>query len=452
MKTYPGQTTLHSYATRLICSACCLVVFWHYTDISYAEDNGAIMTITEGLKIATEHNHIVKIATQDMNISSADALVAKSRLYPSVNASASQTFLANQPGAHFGRQNVNTAERNSLAYGVNAYQTLYNFGANTSRYEEFRTIEDSRRLNIELLKNVVALNFIMTYFDVLESEKMISVAQREVESLGSHVKVAESLYNEGVITKNDLLQGVVRLSDAKQRLLTFKNRRSADASRLNNILSRKLNSEVRVEDIPVNVMATNGFSTIESAWETAEKKRIEPAIIDKELQAAELEETIKRSEYFPNIFAQAGYNYAENQYQLHEDNWSVLLGLNINLFSGGSTKAEVLKIRHRKQQLLEQKLKVVDDIKIEVEKNYLDMKNASEKILATKDAVSQAEENLRINRVRYEEGVGTSTDVVDAITLLTTAETNYHKSGYEFKKAQAGLLYATGTDLTKEYK
>jgi len=420
--------------------------------VCYGESNASVMTITEGLKIATENNHIVKIATEDMNMSSADALIAKSRLYPSLNASASQTFLSNQPGAHFGPQNVNTAEKSSPAFGINAYQTIYNFGANTSRYEEFRTIADSRKLNIDLMKNLVALNFIIAYFDVLESEKMITVAQKEVESLESHVKVAESLYNEGVITKNDLLQGVVRLSDARQRLLTVKNQRSVNASRLNNILSRKLNSEVRLEDVPLNAIAANGFTTIESAWETAEKKRIEPAIIDKELRAADLEETVKKSGYFPNFFAQAGYNYAENRYQLHEDNWSVLFGMNINLLSGGSTKAEVSKIRHRKQQLLEQRNKLVDDIKIEVEKYYLDMKNAAEKILTTKDAVSQAEENLRINRVRYEEGIGTSTDVVDAITLLTTAGTNYHRSGYEFKRAQAGLLYATGADITKEYK
>ena len=180
----------------------------------YAENNPEILTITEGLKIATENNHIVKIATQDMNMSSADVLIAKARLYPSINASVSQTFLSNQPGAHFGPQSVNTAEKSSLAYGINAYQTIYNFGAKTSRYEEFRTIADSRKLSIDQMKNIVALNFIIAYFDLLETEKMITVAQKEVESLESHVKVAEGLYNEGVITKNDLLQGVVKLSDA----------------------------------------------------------------------------------------------------------------------------------------------------------------------------------------------------------------------------------------------
>ena len=105
----------------------------------------------------------------------------------------------------------------------------------------------------------------------------------------------------------------------------------------------------------------------------------------------------------------------------------------------------------REQQLLEQKRKLIDDIKLEVEKNYLDLKNALEKIQVTKDAVGQAEENLRINRIRYEEGVGMSTDVVDAITLLTTAETNYYRAVYELQRARGRAPYAIGLDLVSMY-
>jgi outer membrane protein TolC len=93
----------------------------------------------------------------------------------------------------------------------------------------------------------------------------------------------------------------------------------------------------------------------------------------------------------------------------------------------------------------------MDDIKLEVEKSYLDLKNALEKILVTKGAANQAEENLRINKIKYEEGIGTSTDVIDAITLLTLAETNYCRALYELRRAQAELRYATGSDLVSVY-
>jgi outer membrane protein TolC len=72
--------------------------------------------------------------------------------------------------------------------------------------------------------------------------------------------------------------------------------------------------------------------------------------------------------------------------------------------------------------------------------------------MSTREAIRQAEENLRINKVRYEEGVGTATDVLDAISLFTLAHKNYYKALYDMKRAYAGLLYATGEDLTLAYK
>jgi outer membrane protein TolC len=183
----------------------------------------------------------------------------------------------------------------------------------------------------------------------------------------------------------------------------------------------------------------------------AEKQRREVKIIDHELKIIDLEEKAAKSEYYPKLFAQGGYNFTENRYQFPEGNWSVILGIDLNLFSGGSTKAEVSKVLHRREQLLEEKRKLMDDIKLEVEKSYLDLKNALEKILVTKGAANQAEENLRINKIKYEEGIGTSTDVIDAITLLTLAETNYCRALYELRRAQAELRYATGSDLVSVY-
>ena len=419
-----------------------------FSSNGFAEDTAGIITISEGLRLATDNNRLIKIASFNKDIASTDTLVARSRLLPSLNASFSQTYLAHQPGAVFGSQTAFLSQKDYLSYGINLYQTIYDFRANISRYEASKTALDVTKLDLVRIRNLVALDFINTYFDLLETEKMILVAQKEVERFEEHLKVAQSLYTEGVITKNDLLQAEVMLSDARQRLLTMKNMRSTTASKMNNILARPINAEVRVIDVPMN---TSEALELEKAWKTAEAERSEIMIIDHELKILDLQETATKSEYYPKLFAQGGYNFTENRYQFPEGNWSLILGMNVNLFSGGSTTAEVSKVIYRREQLLEQKRKLVDDIKLEVEKSYLDLKNAIEKIQVTKDAASQAEENLRIQKIRYEEGIATSTDVVDAITLLTTAETNYCRAVYELRRAQAELQYAIGLDLVSTY-
>jgi outer membrane protein TolC len=228
----------------------------------------------------------------------------------------------------------------------------------------------------------------------------------------------------------------------------MKNRRSFNASNINSILARPIYAGVQVVDVPANI---SHVVELEKAWDTAGKERSEIKMTDNQLKILNFQETAARSEYYPTLFAQGGYNYTENRYQFPSDNWSLIFGVHLNVFSGGSTKAGVSKVLYEKEQLLEQKKKLIDDINLEVEKSYLDLKNALEKIQVTKDAVSQGEENLRINKIRYEEGVGTSTDVVDAITLLTTAETNYYRAVYELQRAGAGLRYAMGLDLVSTY-
>jgi outer membrane protein len=416
---------------------------------AHAQDTPGLLSLPEGLKIAAADSRVIKIAVYNKDLASQDISIARSRFFPIVNAGANYTMLAYQPGAIFGPLSVRTADKDYPSYGINAHQTLYDFGARRSLYNASKESLGLTETDIFRTKNLIALDFTSAYFTLLESDRMVMVGQKEVDALRSHQQVAQNLYDAGSITKNDLLQAEVRLSDASQRLLTLKNQRAYNASRINNILSRPLISEVLPAEAPEELLP---LPVLDKSWETAMLRRPEVNIVDHEMKINELQESAKRSEYMPTFFAEGSYNYSKNQFMIHDDNWSLVFGLNINIFSGGVTRAEVAKIRLRSDQLREERNKLLDDIRLEVQRYYLDENNARDNVTATKDAIRQAEENLRINKVRYEEGVGTATDVLDAISLLTVAEKNYYKALYDMRRAHAGLLYATGEDLTLAYK
>jgi outer membrane protein TolC len=126
--------------------------------------------------------------------------------------------------------------------------------------------------------------------------------------------------------------------------------------------------------------------------------------------------------------------------------------MDVSLFSGFGTRAEVSKIRSQQDQLLEQRAKLADDIRLEVQKYMLDLENARDRIWVTQEAIGQAKENLRINEARYVEGIGTATEVLDAVTLLTVTETNSNRAIYDYSRAEAGVYYAMGEDLREVYR
>lgn len=410
-----------------------------------------LLTLKEGLYTVTEESRLIRIESLNERMADSEVSLARARFLPQINAYARQTYLAYQPGARFGPQEVYTSQKEFLSYGVTLYQSLFRGGADISLYRAAQQNLDITRSNLKGLKNLVALEFINAYLDLLEIEKLLNVSQKEIESLEGHFKDAIAMYEEGMITKNEKLEIEVRLSDARQRFLSLKNQRSFYVARLNSMLLMPLDRDFIVEDIPFEDKVQDIVPELEEAWQEATKNRPEIRIIESEIEAVRLQEKAKAGEYYPEVFLQAGYDYTENRYQLHEENWSLILGVSINLFKGGATASEINKLRYRESQLIEEREKLLDEIRLEVKRYLVELKNSLEKIGVTRDAVLQAEENLRINRLRFEEGVGKSTDVLDAIALYSLAETNYYRAGYEFLKAQAGLKYAMGKDLVRVY-
>jgi outer membrane protein len=411
-----------------------------------------VLTLVQGLKLATTNSRLIKIAGREEDMAREDALISRAKLLPEVNASASLTSFARQPGAVFGSLSVPTSERGYPAYTMSVEQTLYDFQKNASRYKASMLGVDIRKIDTRRIRNIVGLSFAVAYFDLLESNRMVDVAEREVERVESHLKDTKNLYEQGVVTKNDVLQAEVRLADSRQRLLAAKNLSALNASQINNFLLRPLNSPVQPEEVDPLLLESRAVFDLGKAWDVAMEARPELQIVDTTLKAQDFEEKAQKADYLPKFFVKGEYDYMDNRYLLHEANAFVLFGMSINLYKGGSTKAEVAKIEYGKERLREQRNQLVDEIKLEVKKYILDSETAKQRVAATKDAVNQAEENLRIDRVKYTEGVGTATDVLDAVTLLTVAETNYYRSLYDLMRAEAGILYATGRDIAEVYQ
>jgi outer membrane protein len=409
-----------------------------------------VITLQEGLKIVSDESRVVKIAKLQEAMAESDFHVARSALLPRIDASAAHTSLSNQPAMLFNGQAVPVSDQRYASYSIGIRQVLFDFRGSLSRYEASRMMLEARKYDSAGVRNNIALGFTIAFYDFLESQYLVETANQEIERLEAHFRDATRLHEAGVITRNDLLQAQVRLSDARQKQLSTENLKAVLAANLNYLLLRPLKDEIQASE-GENSIATPPGPDLEQAWKTAVDRRPELRIVDATLKAVDLERTSQKADFLPRFYVRGSRDYTENAYQLHEHNWALMLAMDVNLFEGGRNVAELQKNKNRKKQLLEQREKLIDEIKLEVQRYILDRQNASARILANKDAVDQAKENLRINRKRYKEGEGTATEVLDAVTLLTTAETNHIRSLYDYRKADASVHYAMGADLLEVY-
>jgi outer membrane protein len=434
----------------------CLFVFGYSNYVYCAEipvtqvvKGDRLITISDGVSIVLKDSRLINIEISDKDMSFEDTLIAISPLLPHLSMSMAKTYNQYTPAMIFGAGSVPMGNKDPLSAGIDIYQTLFDFGKSISNYKASTESFHARKAKVESVKRAVTLEFITTYFNLLETEKMIVVAKKEVDSLNAYLNDMSHLYEQGVIVKNDLLPAKVKLADARQKLIASVNRREVAAASLSTILTLPLTEKIIVQDVESEIPQLPGM---DDAWSAAEANRPEILFFNSQIKSSTFRESAKTVENLPTIFVNAGYSYAQNKYMVHEDGTYIKLGAKMDLYDGGVTGAEIMKERYLHTKLREQKNKLIDDIRYEVKDSYLGLKDSIEKLNVARGALSQAEENVRFYRVKYNNGVATSTDVLEAINLQTKAQTNYYSADYELKRSYAKLIYSIGSDLTAIYK
>jgi outer membrane protein TolC len=115
-----------------------------------------------------------------------------------------------------------------------------------------------------------------------------------------------------------------------------------------------------------------------------------------------------------------------------------------SLFNGLDTRAQVRQARDRVEQLKVKHQDLSEQVRLDVQTASLAVTETAERIRVTEKAVAQGAENLRLNQERYREQVGTATNVIDAVTLLTKTKVNFFNARYDHQLAKAQLLWAVG--------
>lgn len=410
------------------------------------------LDLKEAIQLVLKEEASLKVKEYEEVISRYESATARSALLPKLELTVGGAILSHEPTARnvaLGRPiEVPTSEKEFYTYSLTLRQLIFDFFGARTFYESKKVAEEIKQLELESLRNLVLYKFLKLYFDLKETERMIEVLEKEVERLEGHLRDAESLFQEGVITKNELLYTQVLLSDARQRLINAKNGRRLIISAINKMLGRNLNQELSFDDIKRKPEISE---ISDHYYDEALKNRIELRIIDKAKNQIELLKVAKKSDLYPKFFLEGKYTYTENRYQVYEGIGSLALGMTLNLFDGGKTRTELKILDLEQMKIRAEEKRIKEDIRLEIEKYYTDFKNAMERMKVMELSVKQAEENLRITKVRYKEGVGTGTEVLDAISALTLSETNYQRAYYDLLRAELGLNYATGKKLEEEY-
>lgn len=413
---------------------------------------GPSLDLKEALRLAWKANPTMQISRLQSLIAGEEVKRARSGFLPTMKSEVSQTINDNEiqskipvgsfPIPGFTQKSLSFPTNNRNYWGSRTVidQTIFDFWGTPSRYQAAVLGKSASLLDTAKTRDDLFLNVAQGYFRTLRAQKLEVVANQDVADLKAHLKIARDQYEFGVVTYNDVLQAEVSLADAEQRLIVAKTDTIDIRSALNKVMALPVSAVTVLKD---EKLETRPWG-LEEATDAAVKQRSDLKASGERITQQEKVVTQTRAQYFPRIYGQAGLNWQQNQFTLHDTQWFGIFGMQWTLFSGLDTKAQVAQARLKVNQLQEQHKDLDEQVRLDVQNAYLKVKQTADQIRTTEKAVTQAEENLRLNEERYKEAVGTATDVIDAQTLLTRTRVNYWTAVYDHQMAKAELLWSMG--------
>jgi outer membrane protein TolC len=407
--------------------------------ILFARAEAGTLTLQECLKKAATANHELRVSAFDEKIAEGNVGVARSGYLPHLNFQGGYTVQQDPQSVIIQERAVKTQQPEYGFFSVTAEQVLYDFGRTSSRYKRAEALRDATSFSHTAREKDVFLQVVTAYYGILESRKLMQAAEEEISQMSDHLRVAKNLYEQGVVTRNDLLQAEVQLANSKQRGLMQANRLENGWLYINYLTGQTASFRADLEET-----VPDGTAPDSVVQEFPLSNRAEIMALRKGIEADDMAVKESRSFYFPEIFTRLGVDYVQNNKVEEQAILYATVGLKINLFDGLATTSRYRQAIQSRMQNEEQLRMLESQIHLEYETACNDARIAAERIRTAEKAVLQGEENLRINKDRYQEHVGTATDVIDAQTLLTKTQTEFYRAVFDHQVAIARIKKAKG--------
>jgi outer membrane protein TolC len=285
------------------------------------------------------------------------------------------------------------------------------------------------------------------YFSILKAEKLLLVAGQTEKQVAEHAEMAKAFYEVGMTPKNDYLEARVELAQVQQDLISAENDLRLAKARFNTVLRRPLDTPVNLEDI---LGYQEHRQQLDECIALSYAQRPEIREAEKNIEQKKKEAAISKSDFFPDIYLRFSYERLGDDYDVQgtdfrdQENWQLVTTLEWTFWEWGKTYFTLQEEKVGVGQAEDALIQIRDDVALEVKEAYLAVREAEKSIFVAQTAIEQAEENFRMNQARYQEQVATTTDVLDAQTLLTEAKSNYYSALSDYNIAWATLERAMG--------
>jgi outer membrane factor, OMF family len=400
------------------------------------------ITLQQALQLSRRNNRDLQVLELQLQQSRASLRQAEAALYPtmtlSTSVSRSASFDAPQTDFFGTTTFVDSASNNAGAtfqFGYNVFTSGQRSASITIAKEQVRAAELALARQAEELR----LDTISDYYDIQQADALVRIAEAAVAN--SEISLRDALAREraGLGTRFEVLQAEVQRANNRQQLNQTIARQRVARRVLAQRLSVANTIDLRAAD-PIQI-AGRWVPSLEESIVMGLKNRVELQEQLLQRKIALQQRRIAKANLGPQ-FAVGGQFTTSDEITdefLPQWGYSVNGQLSMTIFDGGAARASA-KQQETSVAIAETQFASFKNlIRYQIEQAYYTLQSSFDNIQTNRVAVEQATEGLRLARLRFQAGVGTQSDVIDAETRLTRAQGDLLSATVDYNRALASL-------------
>jgi len=323
------------------------------------------------------------------------------------------------------------------------------FAGHKFRYakESANLLIQSSKLDAEKDKDEIVYNIINSYINFYKIQQNQKIVAQNLEDVNNKLTEITKFESQGLATKNDVLRFQLQKSNIQLQQIELENNRKVVNYNLNILLGLPDNTNLQVQDVIYKLDMNNSSDVY---LKQALQDRKEFGSLNYQDKLADVNIKKVKDEKLPTVGVGGSLYYINPSKALFPKDATYLaplvVGVNASWDIAGffKNKNKVTEANLQKQQVSASRDLLTDQIKMDVNRSYTGYQQALEKIKVLEDAVVQATENERITESKFKNNLVTTTDRIDAQTLLYESRLNLELAKADATAAYYTLLKTTG--------
>lgn len=355
-------------------------------------------------------------------------------------------FFGGEPGEYFP---VKFGQPYSSSVGVSASQLVFD-GSYLVGLQASKTYAELARRNLQQSKIETASAISKAYYTVLVMNERVALLNANVERVSKLKNDTKAMYDNGFVEKIDY----DRIELTYNNIVSEKQKMERFASTSLNLLKFQMGMPLDSQLELVDKLETISFDENITAEENTDaSKRIEYSILQTQKHLQELDLKRNRFEYLPSLvaFGSVSANASRNEFDIFDTDkrWypTAIVGakLSIPIFDGLQKAARINQSKLTLKKIDNGFTSLEQGIKLDAQNSKNQLLSSVESLKIQRKNRELAQEVARISKIKYDQGIGSNLELVNAETSLKEAETNYYSALYDALIAKIDYAKATGT-------